>query len=229
MVNPYEEMNEPYKEVMETLPDRDIVLKEPSEEVKEDYLDKYSGEEDSQNNNYSQPVMFDERKDENLIKDLLNVNWERIEHILRGHKPKVDEKGNEYFIMIEHHYLNDYGVNNILHFLSFYLSKEIFLARYTQEKVNLIMKQFSMQFTNWFYDNINEFGLNTPTKKKMSNMFVRAIIDLVDAAYSKSVEGRMSEMVFKQFQVLQNQPIESHSSSLGVSKPKTGVFSRIFG
>ncbi len=227
MVNPYEEMSEPYNEVVETLPiDPNS---ETNTEVK-DYLDDYNNSNDSQNQNYSQPVMFDgEDKDGNLIKNLLTVDWERIEHIVRGHKPKIDDKGNEFFTKIDDHYLNDYGVNNILHFLSFYLSKEIFLARYTQDKVNLILKQFSSQFTDWFYDNINEFGLDTPTKKKMSNMFVRAIIDLVDAAYSKAVEGKMSEMVFKQFQVLQNQPIESSNTPLGIPSQKRGVFSRIFG
>jgi len=228
MINPYKEMDAPLKEVEETLP-IDETLKENVEEPKEKY--NYLDQMDSENNtvpNFSQPVMFNNEKDGNLIKDLLTVNWERIEHIVRGHKPMSDKKGNEYFIRIQDHYLNDYGVNNILHFLSFYLSKEIFLARYSQEKVSLIMKQFSQQFTDFFFDNINEFGLNTPKKKKMSNMFVRAIIDVVDAAYSKAVEGKMSEMVFKQFQILQNQPIENVNPLEAPKRGGRSIFSRIF-
>ena len=222
----YDEMDVAEKEINETLP---VEASEEKEE-KEDYLNQYSPQQETQNKSWSQPVMFNNEQDGNLIKNLLTVDWERVEHIVRGHKPKVDSKGNEYFIQIKDHYLNDYGVNNILHFLSFYLSKEIFLARYSQKKVELIMKQFSQQFTDFFYDNIEEFGLDTPEKKKMSNMFVRAIIDLVDSAYSKAVEGKLSEMVFKQFQVLQNQPLESNYNPMNPQpKGKKSVFARVFG
>lgn len=224
----YDEMDMAEQELSDTLPIEDP--REIKESKERDYLEDYNPQQQTQNNPYSQPVMFNNEQDGNLIKNLLSVDWERVEHIVRGHKPKIDDKGNEYFIQIKDHYLNDYGVNNILHFLSFYLSKEIFLARYTQEKVNLIMKQFSQQFTDFFYDNIEEFGLDTPSKKKMSNMFVRAIIDLVDSAYSKAVEGKLSEMVFKQFQVLQNQPIESNYNPMNPQqKTKKSMFARIFG
>jgi len=62
----------------------------------------------------------------------------------------------------------------------------------------------------------------------MSNMFVRSVIDLVDAAYSKAIEGKTSEMVFKQFQVLQNQPLESPNQDFNRPTPKRSVFSRLF-
>jgi hypothetical protein len=141
----------------------------------------------------------------------------------------VDKEGNEYFTQMSEHYLNDYGVNSILHFLSFYLSKEIFLARYSQDKVNLVMKQFARQFTDFFFDNINEFGLNTPQKKKMSKMFVQAVIDLVDASYSKAVEGRTAELINKQFQVLQQQPLEDNTNYQNSPQRKQSVMNRIFG
>ena len=223
------EMSEPRSEIEETLPiEQSPETSEPKKE-EEDYLD-YQDKKTMSQPQYSQPVMFNNEREDNLIKDLLNVDWERIEHIIRGHVPKTDLKtGDEYFTEIKDHYLNGYGVNSILHFLSFYLSPEIKLARYSKDEVKMIMSQFASQFTDFFFDNVNEFGLNTPKKKKMSNMFVRAVIDLVDSAYSKAIEGKTAEMVFKQFQVLQNQPIESYSPTNEIQRPKRGVFQRIFG
>jgi len=70
------------------------------------------------------------------------------------------------------------------------MSKEIKLGRYSIDQVQIIMKNFAKQFTDFFFDNLEEFGLNTPTKKKMSKMFVQAVIDLVDASYSCAIEGK---------------------------------------
>ena len=235
-VNPYEEMDSVVDEFNETLDKTDRPKKEEEteqpQEPEKDYLDEPAPQKQNTNRNYSQPLMFNDEKDENLIRSLMRVDWERIEHIIRGHKPKVDNEGNEYFVSIEGHYLNEYGVNSILHFLSFYLSKEIFLARYSMEQVEMILKQFSIQFIDFFYDNVEEFGLNTPEKKKMSKMFVQSVIDLVDASYSKAIEGKTAELTFKQFQVLQQQPLNDNSynnNGFNNQSKKPSIMQRIFG
>ena len=234
-INPYKEVESAQNEMGEII-DQINQDEEPEQEMetqeqKKDYLDEFTPQTSQPSNkHYSQPLMFSgEEKDENLVKSLMRVDWERIEHIIRGHKPKVDDEGNEYFVKIDEHYLNEYGVNSILHFLSFYLSKEIYLGRYREEQVQLILKQFSTQFTDFFYDNIVEFGLDTPKKKKMSKMFVHAVIDLVDSAYSKAIEGKTAELIFKQFMVTQNQPLETNTPFQNNPRQKTGFFQRIFG
>lgn len=233
-VNPYSEMDFPAQELSETLPIEEIEepMETPSTE-KKDYLDEFpSQQSQQQNKNFSQPLMFNDENKENLIMNLLKVDWERIEHIIRGHKPRVDQEGNEYFVKIEGHYLNDNGVNQILHYLSFYLSKDIRLGRYTQDDVQLIMKQFARQFTDWFYDNVEEFGLDTPEKKKMSKMFVHSVIALVDASYSCAIEGKTIELLLKQFQVLQQQPLNDgnyNPQGNNLQRPKATIMQRIFG
>lgn len=234
--NIYEEMDFSREEVERTLP-----MEEPSYEKaipdqpqkpEEDYLDDFPSPIQPHQKEHSQPLMFSGEEKENLIADLLKVDWERVEHIIRGHKPKVDPKtGDEYFVRIENHYLNDYGVNSILHFLSFYLSKDIKLGRYSAEQVQVIMKNFAKQFTDWFYDNIVEFGLDTPSKKKMSKMFVQSVIDLVDASFSCAIEGKTIELMLKQFTVMQQQPLfeGGYSPQQIPQKPKIGVMQRIFG
>jgi len=233
--NVYEEMQESYDEVDSSIPfdapqKHEQEIKE-SIEPEKDYLDEFNPQQNNSQRKFSQPLMFNDEKDENLIKNLLRVDWERVEHIIRGHKPRIDDEGNEYFVGIENHYLNEYGVNSILHVLSFYLSKEIFLARYSLDQVEIILKQFSRQFTDWFFDNIEEFGLDTPEKKKMSKMFVQCVIDLVDSSYSKAIEGKTAELILKQFQVVQQEPITPavYPGQFNNTNKKAGIFQRIFG
>ena len=233
----YEEMETPLEEVKKTLPLEESsyeegLPKQPTQKPnEEDYLDMDNSQSQQTPKNYSQPLMFGDETKENLVADLLKVDWERVEHIIRGHKPKIDDEGNEYFVKIEEHYLNDNGVNAILHFLSFYLSKDIKLGRYTADQVELIMKNFAKQFTDFFYDNIEEFGLDTPKKKKMSKMFVQSVIDLVDASYTCAIEGKTIELMLKQFTVMQQQPLYegSYSPQQISQKPKVGIMQRIFG
>ena len=235
-VSVYDEAEFSRKEVEATLPleekSFEEELPEQPEQPKEDYLDEQPNQQQQQNQKqFSQPMMFNEEGKENLIENLLKVDWVRIEHIVRGHKPKVDDKGNEYFVKIEEHYLNEYGVNAILHYLSFYMSKEIKLGRYSIEQVQIIMKNFAKQFTDFFFDNIEEFGLDTPKKKKMSKMFVQAVIDLVDASYSCTIEGKTIELMLKQFSVMQQEPLynEGYSPQQPTQRQRPSVMQRIFG
>lgn len=234
VINPYKEMQSVAEEVEQTLPydePQESEQQEPTQ-VKRDYLDDFNPQPTQQQKQFSQPLMFQDEGKENLIKELLRVDWERIEHIVRGHKPMTNEKGDEYFIKIEGHYLNEKGINSILHYLSFYLSKDIKLGRYSAEQAQILNQQFAKQFTDWFFDNIEEFGLDTPTKKKMSKMFVHSVIDLVDASYSCTIEGKTIELLLKQFQVLQQQPLYDNNYNPQMQNPqksKTSIMQRIFG
>jgi len=233
-VSIYNEMDMPKQELEETLPIEEKAFEEalPEQAEKPDYLDQGPTQQTPNQTNYSQPLMFNDEGKENLIENLLKVDWERIEHIIRGHKPKIDPDGNEYFVKIENHYLNENGVNSILHYLSFYLSKDIKLGRYSIEQVELIMRNFAKQFTDWFFDNLEEFGLNTPQKKKMCKMFVQSVIDLVDASYSCAIEGKTIELMLKQFSVMQQEPLypDGYNPSQGSpQRSKPSVMQRIFG
>ena len=223
------------QEVEETLPIEEKAYEEELTEREQpqpkDYLDDFQPQQQGNQKRFSEPMMFNEEGKENLIENLLKVDWERIEHIIRGHKPKVDKEGNEYFTRIEEHYLNEYGVNAVLHYLSFYLSKDIKLGRYSIEQVQMIMKNFAKQFTDFFFDNIEEFGLDTPKKKKMSKMFVQSVIDLVDASYSCSIEGKTIELMLKQFSVMQQEPLlgEGYNPQQNMQKSRPSMMQRIFG
>lgn len=235
--NIYSEMDLSLEEVKRTLPIEESAYEEsiPEENIKKikqnnpDYFDDFPQQQQT-NRNFSQPLMFSDEGKENLIENLLKVDWERIEHIIRGHVPKVDDEGNEYFVRLQDHYLNNYGVNSILHYLSFYLSKDIKLGRYREDQVQQIMKNFAKQFTDWFYDNVEEFGLDTPQKKKMSKMFVQSVIDLVDSAYSHAIEGRTIELMLKQFSVMQQEPLTHGGYNPEINQPrKVSLMQRIFG
>ena len=93
-VSIYDEMDLPKKEVESTLPIEqqsyeEAVPKQPIQKPKEDYLDIDPSQSQQTQKNFSQPLMFGDEAKENLIADLLKVDWERVEHIIRGHKPQI--------------------------------------------------------------------------------------------------------------------------------------------
>jgi hypothetical protein len=70
--------------------------------------------------------------------------------------------------------------------------------------------------------------MDTPKKKKVAPMFVQMIIDLVEASYSRAIEGKQAELINKQFSVMQNQPLQPEFSPEDY-KPKRGnIIQRIF-
>ncbi len=96
----YKEMDLPRKEVEDTLPMEEksyegALPQQPIPKKEEDYLNLNPSQSPQTQTPYSQPLMFGDEGKENLVADLLKVDWERVEHIIRGHKPQVDDKGNE--------------------------------------------------------------------------------------------------------------------------------------
>lgn len=77
-------------------------------------------------------TMFSAEQNENLIKFQLDIKeeLERIERLLRGHVPKIDNKGNEYWHEApeSERLFNEKGVKEILKILSYYLTKTIILS-----------------------------------------------------------------------------------------------------
>jgi hypothetical protein len=63
----------------------------------------------------------------------------------------------------------------------------------------------------------------------MAPMFVQSIIDLVDASYSRAIEGKTADLINKQFMVSQSQPLENTQMFQQPQQQKRGVIGRIFG
>lgn len=138
--------------------------------------------------------LFTQEQEENLIKYQLNIDaeLERIEHLLRGHTIKIDKQGNEYWEepkTEEEKIFNDLGVKEVLKLLKWYLNKNIILSNYSEEMINLRIKQLGFALTDFIFCNYDRFGWNDEHKIKHFEMVVMNIINTIEASYFRALHG----------------------------------------
>ena len=141
----------------------------------------------------SMAAMFSSEQHVNLVKWQLDIEeeLERMEHLLKGHIPKVDNKGNAFFEEApeDQRLFNEKGVREILKILSWYLNKNIILSNFDEDQINLRVHQFSRVLTDFILFNYEKFGLDTQEKRKHYPMIVMTIVDTVEAAYLRALRG----------------------------------------
>jgi len=156
-------------------------------------------------------TMFNSEQNDNLIKWQLDIKdeLERIEHLLRKHIPKIDSKGKEYYIesSSENQLFNENGVQEILNILAWYLNKNIILSNFDEEQINLRVKQFGMFLTDFIFINYERFGLDTPEKIKHFPMVIMNLINTVEAAYNRALNGGERNSLRTARTVTQSEPI----------------------
>jgi len=138
-------------------------------------------------------TMFGKQDDINLVQWQLDPaqEMERIEHLLRKHVPKRDESGNDYYDnpTEENQLFNEYGVQEILNVLAWYLNKNILLSRFDEEEIDIRLRQFAETLTDFIFINYEKFGLDNSEKIKHYPMVITNIVNTVEAAYHRALHG----------------------------------------
>lgn len=171
-----------------------------------------------------------ENENENLIKFQLDIEHSlfRIERLLRKQVPKRDAKGNLVYVDCpENQLFNEYGINEIMNLLAFYVSKEIILSNYSDEQIDLIMYQFGEELIDFIYINMEKFGLETMDKKKHFSMIVLNIMNLVDATYRRALGGLEREGLKTARVVTQSENLGKMPMFPSVRKRKGGILNPI--
>lgn len=157
------------------------------------------------------PTMFEKENNENLVKWQLDIKEElnRIEHLLRGHIPAVDERGNFYYKEPEESQklLNERGVSEVLNILSWYLNKNFILSNWDAKEINLRMSQFHQVITDFIFNNYQDIGLNTKEKLKYYPLIVTNLVNTVEAVYHRALNGEERKSLREARQVTQNEPL----------------------
>lgn len=164
---------------------------------------------------------------QNLIKWQLDIKGEleEIEHLLKGHRLKRDENGNEHWVEPTdptEKLLNDKGVQEILKILRMYLNKNTILSNYDQIVIDQRLKQFAERLADLIFMSYEEFGLDTGYKEKHYHMIVMNITDMVESAYNRAFEGGERESFRTARTVTQTEPLSSgagnYPNSMGGQK-----------
>jgi len=193
-------------------------LTQPDEGEVKEYFEQIQKEIQSNNqtpsgNPKQATTMFGPSPNENLIKWQLDIKeeLERIEHLLRKHIPRRDEKGNEYFEEPDEatQLFNEKGVQEILHILAWYLNKNLILSNFSEEQINQRVYQFANTFTDFIFNNYHEFGLADNEKEKIKHfpMIVMNVVNTVEASYNRALKGEEKKSLRTARQIQQTEQI----------------------
>lgn len=144
---------------------------------------------------------------QNIIEWQLELDsiLERVEHLLRGDKPKYI-KGNLIFVAPEkeeERVLNEYGVNEVMRLLSLYINRNTILSNYDEFTINYKVYDFGCELSDLLFLKYDEFGMNTPQKRKLYWMLVRELTDTVHSSYLRALNGGERESIRKAISVSQ--------------------------
>lgn len=130
---------------------------------------------------------------------VLSPNLRELELMIRGleyvkrFNPLI---GREEIILrkIEGHPLNDYGINQIMQQLKVFSSPEIKLGRKRPRDYYNSVQHVCRSIVRLIYKNLKNFGMDNQVKQRNAKLFCDAIIEIIDASFSRSVEGKENDL-----------------------------------
>lgn len=177
--------------------------------------------EDNYDNQLSQRQamsMFSDMESQNLIKWQLDIKeeLERIERLLRRQVVKSDDKGNTYYAAPEEgqELFNERGINEVMNLLNWYLNKNIILSNFEIKEIAIRMLQFSDELNDLIFNNYEDFGLTTLEKMKHYPMVHMNIVNTVEAAYMRALNGGERESLRTARTVNQTEPLQQYPMNM---------------
>jgi|LSQX01.1.fsa_nt_gb hypothetical protein len=130
---------------------------------------------------------------------VLSPNLKELELMIRGLeyvRSRNPVTGREEYLLrkIQGHPLNEYGINQIITQLKIYTSTEIKLGRKTTRGYYNSVIHIGKSITRLIYKNLHTFGMDTQEKQRNAKTFCNAIIEMIDASYSRSIEGQENHL-----------------------------------
>lgn len=164
---------------------------------------------------------------ENMVKWELELDsiLERIEHMLRGDRPKM-VKGDLIFVPPDdesEQIFNDQGVSELMRILTMYLNRNTILSNYDEETINNKMLDFGNELADLIYLKYEAFGLNDLEKRKRYPMIIRQIVDAVHSAYLRALNGQTHKGLKESRQVLQSENMSQSPQQFQPMKER-GIF-----
>jgi len=159
----------------------------------------------------SNTLVAGQHNQDNLIKWQLELDsiLERIEHILRGDKPTM-ENGNMIFTPPKNEkdaIFNDYGVAEIMRILTMYLNRNTILSNYDEDTINWKVLDFGFEISDLIFLKYEEMGLDTLEKRKRYPMIIRELVDTIHSSYLRALNGGERDSLRQARQITQSENI----------------------
>lgn len=159
-----------------------------------------------------------QNQENNLIVWQLELDniLERIENLLRGNIIKEDGEGGLTITKPEDEsliILNDFGVQLIMNFISFYLNRNTILSNYKEERIYEILHDLGYELGDLVYINYEQMGMNTVEKRSRYPILVMNILHMIESSYNRALSGEERDSLRKARIVTQNQPLGAPPTS----------------
>lgn len=163
-----------------------------NQEQQQKIIDKFTKEEPV-------PIPLENGMNTSYLNLVLSPNFRELELMIRGleyAKRTNVLTGKDEIILrkIEGHPLNEYGVNTILQQLKVFSSPEIKLGRKRAKDYYNSVQHVCRTVVRLIYKNLKNFGMDTQVKQRNAKVFCDAIIEIIDASFSRSIEGKENDL-----------------------------------
>lgn len=163
-----------------------------TEETNKAFRDKYLNDDPI-------TVPLDGQVGTSYLSLVLSPNFRELELMIRGleyvkrYNPILNK---EEIILrrIKDHPLNETGINKIMQELKVYCSPEIKLGRKKAKDYYLSVQHVGHSIVRLVYKNLKNFGMDTQIKQRNAKSFCNAIVEMIDASYSRSIEGKENDL-----------------------------------
>jgi len=134
-------------------------------------------------------------------------------------KVKLKNKGYRYIEIPDEEKkpMNEYGVYECMRILSMYVSKETFLSRYTEERINEIMWDLGRELNKFIYCNYEKMGMDTKFKESKYAMIVLNLLHIIESCYRRALDSGEQEFLRTRAIVTQSQGIS------GLTNPQVKI------
>lgn len=125
---------------------------------------------------------------------------ERIENLLRGNIIQDDGQGGMKIIPPKDTkliVLNDYGVQLIMNFISFYLNRNTILSNYKEERIYEILYDLGYELGDVVYINYEQMGMDTVEKRSRYPMLIMNILHMIESSYNRALGGEERDSLRK--------------------------------
>jgi hypothetical protein len=162
------------------------------EDDKKKLIDRYMQEEPI-------PVPFESASSNSYLSLVLAPNLRELELMIRGLEyvkrfNPVTAREEIILRKIPGHPLNEYGINRIMSELKVFCSPEIKLGRKKVRDYYNSVQHVCHSIVRLIYKNLKNFGMDTQVKQRNAKTFCNAIIEMVDASFSRSIEGKENDL-----------------------------------
>lgn len=147
--------------------------------------------------------IFQGQRDNNLIEFQLEMDsiLERMDHNLRGHVIKFDEKGNQVWSEPEdtrNIIFSELGTQEILRFISQYLNRNLILSSYDQEVIYKRLNVIGNELSDIIYCKSEDMFYRTPIEVFAKELGYKEGEEVSEIDYIKIIELREEELKEKE-------------------------------